>query len=270
MELTIGQLEAALLSHFPSSDAEAWDRTGLIVGDPSATVSKVAVALDPTVSAIKEAANRGANVLVTHHPPFLDNPDTFKPAESVAQVSGAGVWTAVSNGVALMCFHTALDVSIPAQKMLPDILGLTQTGVLDKIPQSQDKGYGQICVIDEEKTMRLEDLASTCADAFNRSPRVWGRKDAAINSVVTGTGSGSNLCRPCMENAIDCLICGELKYHAALDLSEAGVSIIELGHDVSELPLTLPLRDAVEESGISPEDVVMIDQTSNWYAPAVR
>ena len=58
--LTVGALEAALLAEVPASDAEGWDRTGMTVGDPARLVEGVAVALDPTVDAVREAASRGA------------------------------------------------------------------------------------------------------------------------------------------------------------------------------------------------------------------
>ena len=72
--VTVGALERALLKEFPAADAEAWDRTGMTVGDPARLVEGVAVALDPTVDAVEEAASMGANVLVTHHPAFLQPP----------------------------------------------------------------------------------------------------------------------------------------------------------------------------------------------------
>ncbi len=49
----------------------------MTVGDPARLVTGVAVALDPTVEAIENAANAGANVLVTHHPAFLQPPYSF-------------------------------------------------------------------------------------------------------------------------------------------------------------------------------------------------
>lgn len=260
--LTIGQLEQALLALFPATDAESWDHTGLLVGDPNQEVAKVAIALDPTVSAIKQAAEAGANVLVTHHPAYLKSPDSFQPADSVAIVSGAGVWTAATSGVALMCFHTALDVSLEAQKVLPGMLALTQTGVLEPLSHDAKKGYGQICEVTKGTTLRH--LAQRCVDVFGRRPRVWGELDAEVSTCVIGTGAGGNLCKPAIEQAIDCVICGELKYHDALDLSGAGVCFIELGHDVSELPLTRPLRDAVLSAGVQESHIVMLDQDSNW------
>lgn len=120
--LTVGALEAALLAEVPASDAEGWDRTGMTVGDPARLVEGVAVALDPTVDAVREAASRGANVLLTHHPAYLEAPDAFGPASSVAANPGAGVWAAVEGGVALIALHTALDVSPRAARVLPGML----------------------------------------------------------------------------------------------------------------------------------------------------
>ena len=138
--LTIGALERALLAEFPPADAESWDRTGMTVGDPARVVTGVAVALDPTVAAIDAAADAGANVLVTHHPAFLAPPDSFKPASSVAACSGAGVWRAVERGVAIMSYHTALDVSPRARCVLPGMLSLVFHRVLLPIPGAQGKG----------------------------------------------------------------------------------------------------------------------------------
>ena len=70
--LTVGALEQAHLASYPAEDAEEWDRTGITVGDPADLVRGVAVALDPTIEAVHAAADAGANVLLTHHPAFLE------------------------------------------------------------------------------------------------------------------------------------------------------------------------------------------------------
>lgn len=62
--MTIGGLEKALLKEFPAEDAEKWDRTGLLVGERSLPVTRVAVALDATPAAVAAAAEAGANVLL--------------------------------------------------------------------------------------------------------------------------------------------------------------------------------------------------------------
>ena len=235
--VTTGALERALLAEFPAADAEAWDRTGMTVGDPARLVTGVAVALDPTVEAIENAANAGANVLVTHHPAFLAPPSSFMPASSVAANPGAGVWRAVERGVSILSYHTALDVSVRAQRVLPGMLNLNFQQVLVPIPGSRDKGYGQLCTLGE------------------------------LDRVVTATGSAGDLGRACLQAQVDCLVCGEIKYHDALELSQAGLAIIDLGHDTSELPLVAVLADAVESVGIPGDLVMVVDQGDNWSYP---
>lgn len=271
---TVGSLEAALLREFPACDAEDWDRTGLVVGEPALAVTRVAVALDPTVSAIREAADAGANVLVTHHPPFLHAPESFSPARSVAQNPGAGVWAAIQGKVALMCFHTALDVSPRAARVLPGMLGLSFEGrLVEPTNEAEGKGYGQVCAVapngDEPET--LGRLAARCTATFARPPRVWGDFSSPVRTAVTATGSAGALGRACLAAGVDCLICGEIKYHEALDLSEAGLAVIEVGHDVSELPLVAVLADALARVGVAQDKIDVIDQSSHWKTPeAVR
>ena len=118
--LTVGELERRLLERYPASDAEPWDRTGLLVGDAHAAVTRVACALDATPDAIAQARDAGANVLLTHHPAFLEPPSSF--VRGRASYEASIVMAALSSDVALMNFHTALDVSTDARETLPAML----------------------------------------------------------------------------------------------------------------------------------------------------
>ena len=266
--LTVGALEKALLRMYPAEDAEEWDRTGLSVGDPADLVRGVAVALDPTVAAVRAASAAKANVLVTHHPAFLEPIGAFMPAESVAQNPGALVWEAIKEGVSLLSFHTALDVSADAQSMLPGMLNLKLQGVLDELPGARGKGYGQVCgVSDTDGSLTLAQLAARCTSVFGRQPRVWGDFDRRLDLVVTCTGSAGDLGRLCLRRGADCLVAGEVKYHEALALSQAGLAIVELGHDVSELPFAAVLASAVRRAGVHEDDIKVLDQGGNWTTP---
>lgn len=272
--LTVGGLERALLKDFPAEDAESWDRTGLLVGEPSLPVTKVAVALDATVEAVGEAAAAGANVLLTHHPAYLEAPTAFAPEPSAALSSGAVVWAAIRNQVALMDFHTALDVSPAAARVLPGMLGLKFTGKFaEPLASTRRKGYGQLCEVpaNGDAPETLGRLAARCTAVFGRAPRVWGKADAPVRTAVTCTGSAASTGAAALTAGADIIICGEMKYHQALELSAAGLAVIELGHDVSELPLVAVLAEALDGVGVPPEAVVLLDQTDNWWYPeAVR
>lgn len=267
--LTVGALEQALLREFPLADAEEWDRTGVTVGDKARPLQGVALALDPTVAAIEEAAGAGANVLVTHHPAFLEAPDTFAPAASAALNSGAAVWAAIEHKVALMSYHTALDVSPRAARVLPDLLGLSFKGAFaEPLATNKRKGYGQVCSVREtDAPFTLGQLAARCTAVFGRAPRVWGDFTRPLQTVVTCTGSAASTAAAALKLGAQCVVCGEIKYHAALDLSHAGLSIIELGHDVSELPLVGVLAEAVAAVGVPQERLHVVAQGDNWQYP---
>lgn len=266
--MTVGELELALLAQFPREDAEEWDRTGLLVGDPTALVSGVAVALDATGAAIKAAVRVGANVLLTHHPAFLEPPAVLSPSYARATAPGVNAYTAVREGVALMNFHTALDVSVQATRLLPSMLSLDFGRILMPLASDPQKGYGQYCTVRHtDKPFKLAHLAARCVAVFGRQPRVWGDMSAVLNDVVIANGSAGDVVQAALDAGADCLVCGEVKYHAALDAAQAGLSIVELGHDVSELPLCALLGQTAIDAGVAAGEVFILDQDSNWVTP---
>ncbi|ANE22652.1 hypothetical protein AAY81_05405 [Denitrobacterium detoxificans] len=267
---TVGDIERALLSLFPKNQAESWDKMGLLVGDPSVRVTNVGIALDPTLSAVRQAHRMGCQLLLTHHPVFIEAPESFTPASQSVVSPGSVVFEAARLGVALMNFHTALDVNPRVPQLISSMLGLSFQGIVDVVYPESQRGYGHLCYPNEE-SITLRTLAARCVSVFGRIPRVWGDFDMRVQSVVTCTGSQGDLAQICVERGHDVLICGEIRYHDALPAAEAGLGIIELGHDVSELPLCLVLADALEEIGMARTAMHIIDQNCNWLTPeAVR
>ncbi len=127
-QVRVRDVLARLSEEIPAAWAEPWDRVGLLVGDPDSTVERVFAALDPTPVALKAAIDAGAQVLLTHHPAFLEPPARLTPQPGLAGVPFA----AVSAGVALVCAHTNLDRSPAGADALPAILGLTAIGPLER------------------------------------------------------------------------------------------------------------------------------------------
>ena len=200
---TVGDLVASLSRMFPASDAESWDRTGLLAGDASWPLSGVAVALDPTFEALEKAGHYGANVLLTHHPAFLEAPSCIAPVSSGASVGGALVFEAVRSGIALVNYHTTLDVSAQAQRMLPGLLGLERVGVLEPLSYDGDRGYGQVCVLSRER--RAHDASKPRASlhvGFRSCPSGLGRygQRSVSHRHVDGIGGGRLRALPCARN----------------------------------------------------------------------
>ena len=266
LALTVGMLERRLGARFPEEDGEAWDTYGMTVGDPDAPVNTVAVALDATVSAIRMAAELGADVLVTHHPAFLDFPERLQPAPTMPAPGGI-LWEAVTQGVAIMSFHTALDAQPAANALLPNMLNLSAGEVFKPIEAGSGKGFGRICAPKGDDALTLGALASRCTAIFGIQPRVWGDFSAKLSRIVTWGGGLGSAVEAADLPGLDCIVCGEVKYHTALDLAEAGVGVIELGHDVSEMPLTLLLATAVQDCGVDQAAIHVLDRGAHWTLP---
>lgn len=131
MSIKVSDVVGAIARAFPPERAEDWDRGGLLAGDPDEPVQAVALALDPTVETVRQAADAGASVLVTHHPAFLSALDRVTATDRGSRV----VFEAVKSGIALVNAHTNLDRDERAQRLTPELLGLEPLGPLEKSPQ---------------------------------------------------------------------------------------------------------------------------------------
>ena len=111
---------------YPPGTADSWDAVGLVAGDPSAEVAKVAFAVDPTIEVAREAVEWGADLLVVHHPLFLT------PVSSVAATTPKGrtLHTLASGGCALLTAHTNAD---QAESGVSESLALA-LGLRDLVP----------------------------------------------------------------------------------------------------------------------------------------
>ncbi|MGH7960860.1 MAG: Nif3-like dinuclear metal center hexameric protein, partial [Candidatus Binatia bacterium] len=52
----------------PPALAESWDNVGWQVGNDDVPVRAILVSLDVELAVVEEAAQRGCNVIVAHHP----------------------------------------------------------------------------------------------------------------------------------------------------------------------------------------------------------
>ncbi|MGZ4663101.1 MAG: Nif3-like dinuclear metal center hexameric protein, partial [Arthrobacter sp.] len=105
---TLAELLLAVEELWPESLAENWDEVGLVAGHPSAPVTKVMFAVDPTLEVIEEAVEWGAELLIAHHPLLL------KGVTSVAATSAKGraVHRLIESGTALLTVHTNGDSAV--------------------------------------------------------------------------------------------------------------------------------------------------------------
>lgn len=271
--MTVGELENKLFSKFPREDAESWDNPGLAVGNRAQEVTKVAIALDMSVANVIAADQAGCNVLVTHHPPYIKNaPSEFGP-ETQARTYGPGrmIFEAIKRNINTIAMHTNADRAIETRNRYADLMGCICQGNCEYMFNSalspQEKGFGALLTPDWGKKPTLARVAELCARNFASKPRVWGEPDRGIERIafLNGSWNDPEMYERCIATGVDCIIVGETSYHACVD-AQPYLSIIELGHDCSELPIVGILIDALEQSGVSQDNIVDIrPQHQGWW-----
>lgn len=261
--MRVRELEAALFRAFPPEHAEPWDHVGLSVGDPDEDVTRVLVALDAAAREVREAHARGANVLLTHHPVYIKAPEAFVPRAGERPQAAEAVFAAARDGVSILSFHTDLDRSREAQRLLPSLMGLEALHSLEHPLDRESCGLGSVADLPEPCT--LCDLAREAATAFSTAPRVWGKRGALVRRAAFLGGSLGDLGEAARSAGAQAVICGEAGYHVCQDLAARGLGVILLGHDASEYPFTRILARAAERAGIAPDDIVISEPPRQWW-----
>lgn len=117
-------------------------------------------------------------------------------------------------------------------------------------------------------SVTLSEFAARVSGAFGITPRVWGPKEALIQLVATATGSAGSLVPAALRAGADVLVAGEVRYHDAQAAAAAGLSVIEIGHDVSEWPLVPVLAESVARvPGLSRESILIDPPAAGWWTP---
>ncbi len=118
---------AFLESWAPKEHQESYDNCGLLIGNPDSTVTGVLVTLDCIEEVVTEAASRGCNVIVAHHPIVFKGLKSLTGRTYVERT----VIAAIKNDIAIYAIHTNLDnVQTGVNKRIAEKLGLKNTKIL--------------------------------------------------------------------------------------------------------------------------------------------
>ncbi|RAW01325.1 Nif3-like dinuclear metal center hexameric protein [Pseudochryseolinea flava] len=111
----------------PRSYQESYDNSGLITGDPAASVKGILVSLDCTEAVVREAIEKGCNLIVAHHPIVFKGLKRLTGATYVERT----VISAIRNDIAIYACHTNLDhVSQGVNRKICEKIGLVNPTIL--------------------------------------------------------------------------------------------------------------------------------------------
>ena len=215
------QVVDVLETLYPLRYAESWDHPGLIVGDLSAPVRRIEFAADPTMEVVRQAVERGTDLLVCHHPLLF---------RSVHEVSGLGVHGDIVRrlsqaGCALWVGHTNADAAYRGTGMAAaDLFGLVDQQPLvpiDDPTAAHPVGLGRVGSLPEPMT--LETFARRVADVLPHTElgvQVCGPLDATVRTVAVLPGSGDSLFDEVRAAGVDVYVTSDLRHHPATDAIE--------------------------------------------------
>ncbi len=224
---TAAEIERALYAWAPRELAASWDNVGLLVGSGSAPVTRVLVALDVTEQAAEEAAARGAELIVAHHPVMNCR---WHAVQNVVDDNPQGrtLTKLLKSGVSAICMHTNLDAADGGvNDVLARLLGLERLA-----PLSEEK-IGRVGVLKSEK--RLEEFLSDVVKSLHCEGLRYRDGGKPVRKVAVGGGACAEYVEAAIALGCDTFVTGDLKYHEFLDAT--GVNLIDAGHFETEYPV---------------------------------
>lgn len=215
----------------PFCEQEAWDNSGLNVGDREREISSLTLALDVTAEALCFAEKMGDRLIVSHHPCI------FTPIKSFT--AGNIAFEAAQRGIALLSAHTNLDkASVGTGSYLAKLLGL---GEIESFPEVNP--YIRIGKI--KKTTAAK-LGQRVASLLNTNVELC-CGEAPVERLAIVTGAGGDFFNAAADLGADCLLTGEAKYHELLDAAAMHFPLLTAGHFATEFPILEFLKASLNE-----------------------
>lgn len=224
----------------PPSLAEDWDNCGLQIGSGDWLIRSIWVALDPLPTVVQAASDSGVDLLITHHPLF------FRPLKRVDLGTSLGriLETAVKSHTAIYSAHTNLDSTYDGiNDVLADMIGIQEARAMVPAKDAMEidgvvrdgKTIGLGRIGDLDQPISAMHLFENLKKRFNlKNIRLAGRIGGTIRRVAVCSGAGSSLIDRFLKSDAELFITGDLRYHDARTVEEAGKVILDLGHFASE------------------------------------
>ena len=240
----------------PRSMAMDWDNVGMLCGSRSTPVTRVLVALDPFEHVCKEAADWGAQVIVTHHPLI------FKPLPNVTDETtiGRGLMTLIKHDISAINAHTNLDQAPGGvNDVLAQKLALVNVQVVNPCGTTvSGEPWG---------LLRMGEVPQQPLDAFLKRVKtllgceglryVDGGKP--VKKVAVGGGACGDGWREALDAGCDTFVTSDIKYNQFWDAHDMGLNLIDAGHFYTENHAAVLLAEKI--AAAFPEVEVKISES---------
>jgi dinuclear metal center YbgI/SA1388 family protein len=263
--LTVSAVVAAMDAWYPPETAEGWDRVGLVVGEPSAPVRRILVAVDCVPETVEEAVAAGVDLMIVHHPLLL------RGVHSVATTSykGSIVHRLIRAGVALFVAHTNADSATPG---VTDALA-ARLGLLDVRPMfALARHPGRIGRLPEPMALRdLVPFVAARLPATAVGVRAAGAPRLVTTLALAG-GAGDGFLADATAAGVDAYLTADLRHHPASEhLAGGGPALLDVAHWATERPFMDVLAERLGEEFPTAVEIVVSDLVTDvWTAVATN
>ena len=220
----------------PRSMKMDWDNVGLLCGTKSAAVTKILVALDPFEAVCKEAADIGAELIVTHHPLIFQAPKAITDETSI----GRCIMQLCRHGISAINAHTNLDQAPGGvNDVLAQKLGLENVQIID--PKD---GVGLLRCGDVTE-QPLENFLASVKENLNCTGLRYVSSGKAVRKVAVGGGSCAGGMLEALNAGCDTFVTADIKYNQFWDAHDLGLNLIDAGHFQTENPVVAVLAGKI-------------------------
>ena len=231
-----------------------FDNAGFLVGRSDTPVNRVLLALDVTPECIEEALEKGAQLIVSHHPVI------FQPVRSVTDRTSEGLrlLRMIERGLSVISMHTNLDIADGGvNDVLIVRLGAVCEGSLD------EDGCGRIGVLPQ--TMPLADFLARCRAVLPAKGLRYVDAQRPVRRLAVLGGDGVDSLYRAAALGCDTFVTADVKYHAFQSALDLGINLIDADHFGTEQPVIPALHQALQEA--HPDVVFLLSESEQ---PIVR
>ena len=219
--------------------AENWDNVGLLCGSRSTPVTKILVALDPFEGVCREAAEIGAELIVTHHPLI------FSPARSVTDDTSIGrsIMHLCRHGISAINAHTNLDCTPGGvNDILARKLGLKDIQLISPVPGAVPYGLLRMGTAEEQS---LAQFLQTVKESLGCEGLRYVDGGKPVRKVAVGGGACAGAMQEALDAGCDTFVTADVKYNQFWDAHDLGLNLIDAGHFHTENPVVTVLAGKI-------------------------
>lgn len=232
----INEIYEYLCAFAPLELQMGFDNSGFQIGRRNKEVTRILLALDVTDDVVAEAKEKGAELIVSHHPLIFNG---IKSIEGI-EPEGERLLRLAEYGIAVISMHTNLDITEGGvNDVLMHLLGGKVCSALDSA------NCGRVGYL-EEKTA-FQDFLRVCKDVLNtKGLRYYSSGKEVYKLAVMGGAGGDNL-EDAYLHGCDTYVTSDVKYHQFLRAQELKMNMIDADHFCTENPVIFALKAKLEE-----------------------